>query len=374
MVMAGERPVPFLRAEFPPAIADAVAPVLTSGYVGAGPVVAQFERSIQSYLRAPDVICTSSGTAALSLAYQQLGAVSGAKALSTAMTCAATNLPLLHAGVEVVWLDVDPRTGNVTPASLEHTMRAHPDARLAVIVDWAGTPCDYEGLRRVALSHGIPVVLDAAQSFGSAVNGSRVPTVGDYVCYSFGPTKMLSSIEGGAVLTADDVAAQRLRAARWYGIDRDARDPVAFWQYDITEPGHRYTSNDVFATIGLQMLARLDERLRLQRRMAAIYLARLADLSGLTLPPVESSVNPNFWMFTVTVERRANFIRKLHDHAVHAATPHNRNDRLTCFSGLPRRDLPGLTDFAENYVCLPIGIWLSEDDIERVCQVIRSGW
>src|SRR4051794_22184546 len=106
MAMSADRPIPFLRAEFPTEIVHDVMAVLTSGYVGAGPVVDKFEFAIQEYLGAPDVVCTSSCTAALSLAYQELGAPD-AKVLSTAMTCAATNLLLLHMGTEIIWLDVD---------------------------------------------------------------------------------------------------------------------------------------------------------------------------------------------------------------------------------------------------------------------------
>lgn len=372
--MSAEQPIPFLRAEFPAEIVDKIMAVLTSGYVGAGPVVDDFELAIQEYLSAPNVVCTSSCTAALSLVYEELGATRGTRVLSTAMTCAATNLPLLHAGSEIIWLDVDPHSGNVTPQTLATALAEQPEVHLAAIVDWAGMPCDYEGLRKVAQSHGIPVVLDAAQSFGSTVDGSRLPSLGDYICYSFGPTKILSGVEGGAIVTRHHGSARKLRSARWYGVDRAARDPVAFWQYDILEPGHRYTTNDVFATVGLHMLKRFEARLETHRRVAAIYMSRLADVVGLTLPVIGSSIAPNFWMFTITVDRRADFIRKLHARDIHAATPHNRNDHLSCFAGRPSRDLPGLTHFAEHYVCLPVGPWVSEEDAERVCEVIRTGW
>jgi dTDP-4-amino-4,6-dideoxygalactose transaminase len=130
----------------------------------------------------------------------------------------------------------------------------------------------------------------------------------------------------------------------------------------------------VFAAVGLQMLRCLDARLEAHRRVADIYLSRLNNVGGIVLPLVLRSVDPNWWMFTVTVERRFDFMRKLHARNIHVATPHNRNDRLTCFARTATNELPGLQHFAEHYVCLPIGPWVSKDDAERVCDVIRSGW
>jgi dTDP-4-amino-4,6-dideoxygalactose transaminase len=235
-------------------------------------------------------------------------------------------------------------------------------------------PCAYDEVRAVAKEAGIAIVLDAAQSFGSTVDGRTLPTVGEYICYSFGPTKILSSVEGGAVVNAGRPAPQSMRRARWYGIDRAARDPVNFWQYDITTPGYRYTSNDVFAAVGLQMLRCFDARLEAHRRVADTYLSCLRDVDGIVLPRVAPSVEPNWWMFTVTVERRFDFMRKLQAKNIHVARPHNRNDRLTCFDGTTANELSGLLYFAEHYVCLPIGPWVSQESAERVCDVIRSGW
>jgi len=374
-VGTGEVPwLPFLRAVIPPDITTVLEPVFASGYVGAGRRVREFEHALEAYLGAPQVLCTSSCTAALTLAYVQLGVRPGDVVLSTPITCAATNVPLIHLGATIVWIDVDAGAGNVTPATLDAAFRAWPHARAAVVVDWAGTPCDYAGLDTVARAHGAHVVLDAAQSFGSTSRGSLLPSVGDFICYSFGPTKMLSSVEGGAVISRDAGAAEAIEAARWYGVERDARSPLEFWDYDIVNPGYRFITNDVFATVGVYMLQRLASRLATHRELAALYRGELERVPGLDIAAVPSDVDPNYWMFTVTAERRSDLLRKLHGAGIHAATPHNRNDRLSCFRHLPAQDLPGATRFADTYLCLPIGPWVRLEDCARVCATIRSGW
>ena len=168
--------------------------------------------------------------------------------------------------------------------------------------------------------------------------------------------------------------ANRIRAARWYGIDRARRDPTEFWEYDIIRVGHRFTSNDVFATIGRRMLQRFPQRLATHRRIATIYEAELQAVRGLTLVPIPGNASPNYWMFTVHVEKRASFLRAMHAAGIHAATPHKRNDRLACFETGDDRELPGVTRFSESYVCLPIGPWVSEEDAHAICDVIRRGW
>lgn len=370
----GEPWLPFLQASFPPGVTSVLEPMFASAYVGAGPRVREFERALEAYLGASHLLCTSSCTAALTLAYLQVGVRAGDVVLATPMTCAATNVPLIHLGATIVWLDIDASTGNVTPATLEAGLRACPEARAAVIVDWAGTPCDYAGLGAVARTRGASIILDAAQSFGSTYRGSLLPSVGDFICYSFGPTKILSSVEGGAVITRDAGVAAAIRAARWYGVERDARSALEFWDYDIFEPGHRFITNDVFATVGTYMLQRFAGRLATHRALAALYRAELDATPGLALAAVPRDVEPNYWMFTVSAERRSDLLRKLHGAGIHAATPHNRNDRLSCFRRLPAQDLPGATRFADTYLCLPIGPWVRPEDCLRVCAAIRSGW
>jgi dTDP-4-amino-4,6-dideoxygalactose transaminase len=367
--------VPFLRAEFPPGMGVLLEEVLNSGYVGAGPRVDAFEAALAEYLGVPEVVCTSSCTAALTLAYAEAGVGPGSVVLTTPVTCAATNVPFLHLGARIHWMDVDPRTGNVTSDAMRGALEAEPGARTAVIMDWAGLPCEYEEIERLCAARGCTLVVDAAQSFGSTSHGRRFALGMATACYSFGPTKILSSVEGGAVATRDPAVATRLRKARWYGIDRGSRDPLRFWNYDIERPGYRFTMNDVFAAVGSTMLPRLNARLRHHREIADLYRAGLHGVPGLVLPPADSHLHSNYWMFTVLAESRDRLLARLHGAGIQAAVPHNRNDEMACFHAhRPREVLPGASLFTSRYLCLPIGPWVSAGDCERICTVIRSGW
>lgn len=368
--------IPFLKASFLPDIHEDLAGVLESGYVGPGDCVQRFEEALHSYLGAPSILVTSSCTAALTLAFINTGITDGSVVLSTPMTCAATNIPLLQLGATIEWLDVDPSSGNVTAETVIHGFNQHPEARVVVIMDWGGTPCEYPEIAEQCHRRDALLILDAAQSFGTAYENQLYPKDIDYVCYSFGPTKLLSAIEGGGIATKNDSSLERIRALRWYGILREGRDTLRFWDYKIQELGYRFVSNNLFATVGLRMLSVIEDRLRTHRNLASVYDASLGKLPGLRLGARPVNSRPNFWLYTILVEGRDRLIAKLHSDGIHAATPHQRNDHLLQAWNSSRSTgrLAGLTKFCEEYLCLPIGPWLQPTDVEKICQCISSGW
>jgi dTDP-4-amino-4,6-dideoxygalactose transaminase len=368
--------IPFLRANFPKGLHEDLAEVLDSGYVGTGDWVSAFEHALELYLGAPPVISTSSCTAALTLSYITAGVKQGSVVLSTPMTCAAANIPLLQLGAKIEWLDIDPLSGNVTGESVAEGFKRQPKAQAVVIMDWGGVPCDYAAIVAECRRRGTSLILDAAQSFGSLHEGRRYPHQIDYVCYSFGPTKLFSTVEGGAVVTGEHTVVERIRALRWYGIQRESRDRLRFWEYQVEELGYRFVSNNLFAAVGLRMLSRIEDRLRYHRELAREYDELLSGILGLRLGKRPHGSKPNFWLYTVLVDARESLISKLHSHGIHAATPHQRNDQLlAAWNDVPSSgDLVGVGEFNRKYLCLPIGPWIRLDDVEKICGLIRSGW
>lgn len=368
-------PIPFLRASLPSTLNDDLAEVLNSGYVGAGANVESFEHALEDYLGASTVLATSSCTAALTLAYIDAGIRQGSVVLSTPMTCAATNIPLLQLGAKIGWLDVDPFSGNVTSESVAQGFKRYPEAQAVVIMDWGGVTCDYSSILAECRLRNAPLILDAAQSFGSLHDGKRHPGDIDYVCYSFGPTKLFSTVEGGAIAINEHSDAERIRTLRWYGIRRESRDTLRFWDYHVEELGYRFVFNNVFAAIGLRLLSDIDARLSHHRMLAKIYDELLSGTPHLRLGKRLPTSDPNFWLYTTLVDEREQFLTKLHSHGIHAATPHRRNDQvLAAWNDENGFVFPGVNQFDQSYVCLPIGPWLQVDDIERVCELIKTGW
>lgn len=368
--------IPFLKAEFPENITAPLLDVFSSGYVGAGKKVCEFEKYLYNFLGQENLLCTSSCSGALTLAFTLAGIKRGTKVLTTPMTCAATNIPLLHLGADIHWIDINPLNGNVTGESLSSAIKHHPDSKVLVIMDWGGTPCDYHEIEKIANEHKITIILDAAQSLGSKYYNNYVGSSADFICYSFGPTKILSSVDGGAIITSNKKHVSQIKKLRWHGIDRSLRDPIRFWEYEVEEAGYRFSSNDIFASVGIEMLKILPDRILHHKKIAQTYQEGLKNVSGIIIPQTPNTIEPNYWMFTIIVENRSTLIKKLHSIGIHAAIPHSRNDNLGCFKSFKNRllELPGVDYFSSRYMCLPIGPWVDIDMANQICKEISHGW
>lgn len=368
--------IPFMMAQFPPEVPPLLSPIFSSGYVGAGPRVTSFEDALRSILKTSNVLSTSSGTAALTLVYSAIGISAETTVLSTPMTCTATNIPLVHLGAKIKWLDIDPLTGNVSAETLKRALESTPYASAAVVMDWGGNPCNYDEMTDICKHYNnLRLIADSAQAFGSKYKGKLIGTNADFHCFSFGPTKLLSCIEGGAVICKESTWLRALRCLRWHGIDRDNRDPIRFWNYDINRPGYRFTLNDVFAHIGEYLLSRLGARLERRRELAGIYDSELKHIDGLQILRRDANTEPNHWMYTVLAQGRESLMDKLHREGIHAATPHLRNDKMTCFIPYDASgQLHGVNQFSKEYLCLPIGEWVSNEQCVDICRTMRAGW
>jgi perosamine synthetase len=264
-----------------------------------GPRVPAFEEALVAATGARHAVAFSSGTAALHGAMASLALAPGAEVLTTPMTFAATANAILYVGAEPRFADVDSATLLLDPAAAVAALA--PGTRALVAVDYAGQPADYVALRAVAdAAPGgpIPIVADAAHSLGATRAGRRVGTLADLTVLSLHPAKILTTGEGGAVLTDDGDRAAFLRRFRNHGIGTELaarRD----WVYAMVELGYNYRLTDVMAALGTSQLARLDTFLASRRRLAARYRAALAGHWALDVQAVASDADPAWHLFVV---------------------------------------------------------------------------
>jgi len=282
-----------------PACAATATPCRWSDWLTTGPRVPAFEEALAASTGARHAVAFSSGTAALHGAMASLGLAPGDEVLTTPLTFAATANAALYVGAEPRFADVDPATLLVDPAAVGAALTARTRAILAV--DYAGQPADYEALRAVAdgASGGpIPVLADAAHSLGATRGGRAVGTLADLTVLSLHPAKILTTGEGGAVLTDDAGRAAFLRRFRNHGIATELaarRD----WTYAMVELGYNYRLTDVMAALGTSQLARLEAFLAARRRLAARYREALAGHWALDLQAVDPAAAPAWHLFVV---------------------------------------------------------------------------
>lgn len=345
----------------------AASEVLASGYIGQGERVEAFEGALAYYYRLPHrPVTVNSATSGLHLALTMTGVGPGSEVITTPMTCSATNTPIVHLGARIVWADVDPVTGCIDPNSVAGLVS--PRTTAIVAVDWAGRPCDYARLRQAA--PGVPIIQDAAHAGVGALTRPH----GDYVVWSYQAIKYLTCGDGGALFCPDP---ERARLLRWYGLDRTSGESFRCAQ-DITEVGHKWHMNDVAAAIGLANLPTARDNWLQQTRNAAHYATSLPDgQGGLTLPPWDSRCS--WWLYTVLVEERERFADFLATHGIETSQVHRRNDVHTAFAAAAWEDplavvgrRPGVDEFAARQLAIPVGWWLSNNELDHVCEVVRA--
>jgi dTDP-4-amino-4,6-dideoxygalactose transaminase len=273
----------------------AVTRTLTADWITQGPAIAEFERALAAHAGVAHAVAVANGTAALEAAAYAAGIGPGDEVITTPLTFAATANAVVHEGGRPVFADVEPRTLNIDAATLEGVASSRTRALFAV--DFAGLPCDYDALLPIARKHGWITVADAAHSLGGAYRGRAVGALADMTVLSFHPAKLITTGEGGAVLTDRADLAERLRRVRHHGLHYpDAKMP---WRNEIAEAGHNFRITDFQAALGSSQLAKLPRFRDARARLAQRYRDRLKTMEWLELPALPQERGHGWHLFVV---------------------------------------------------------------------------
>ena len=264
--------IPIMRPWLGAEEAVAVEGVLASGWVAQGPKVAEFEAAVCGALGAPHGVATTSCTTALHLALHALGVGPGDEVVVPSLSFIATTNAPRYVGARPVFADVDLETQNLTAETVERALG--PSTRAVIVVHQAGMPADVDAIAAICESRGVAVVEDAACAIGSTYRGRPVGAGDNLVALSFHPRKLLTTGEGGMLLTSDAALARRLRRLREHGMavsahDRHASRSVVVEAYE--ELGFNYRMTDLQAAVGLVQLGRLDAMVVERRSLADRY-------------------------------------------------------------------------------------------------------
>ncbi|HUY50774.1 MAG TPA: DegT/DnrJ/EryC1/StrS family aminotransferase [Streptosporangiaceae bacterium] len=281
--------IPVAGVDIRPEDVSAVAEVLRTGKLRQGAVTEKFENAFAARVGAGHAVAVSSGTAALHLAYLATFRP-GDEVIVPSFTFVATASMLLAVGAVPVFADVDPRTFTLDLRDVER--RITPRTRGIAGVHLFGNACDIDGLTAIASRHDLALVWDAAQSLGTEYRGREVGSYPAATCYSFYPTKNITTGEGGMVVTNDASVASALRLSRSQG---------AAGKYVHTQLGFNYRMTDMAAALGLQQFARLDDYLARRRENAMILSAGLADIPGVLTPLTAQHALHTYNQFSILV-------------------------------------------------------------------------
>lgn len=356
---------------------DAVVEVLRSDWLTTGPAVAAFEAELERITGSPAVTVTS-GTAALHAAYGGIGVTAGDEVITTPITFVATALTAAQLGARVRFADVSDDTANIDPAAVEALLS---DRTVAVAgVDYAGHPIDVDALRPLTRRAGAVLLEDAAHSIGGWYRGRQVGSLADVTCFSFFPTKNMTTAEGGAVACADSQLLARIRRFARIGVERDPaswRHPdEGGWWYEVSGFGVNYRLPDVLCALGLAQLDRLSTFVKRRAELVARYHTLLAGLPGLRLPIQRPDVDPAWHLYAVRVldGRRREVYERMRAAGILVQVNYIPVYWHPVFAdaGYLRGMCPVAERFYAEQLSLPLYPDLSDSDQDRVVEVLST--
>jgi perosamine synthetase len=357
----------------------AVADVMRSGWIGMGPRTQDFEKAFGEFVQVRYAVAVNTCTSALHLAVKllQLESRPGkTEVITTPVTFVSTNTVLLYEGLTPVFADVDPKTGNVTPASV--AARITPRTGAIMLTHFGGYACDLDGFAELGRRHDLPIIEDCAHACGAWYKERRVGASGNLCAFSFDAIKNLTTGDGGMLIAGSDANERRARSLRYMGLSKDAfkrvselKEKAYSWEYEVPEVGYRYHMNDIQAAMGLVHLKYLDEDNAHRERIARKYRQLLAGIPGVALLERAPDRKSGHHLFCILAENRNALADKMTRSGVIVGVHYNRNDVYPIF---PSSELPHAQQFCSCVMSLPLHLDLTDEEIEYVANVIRGGW
>lgn len=332
--------------------------VLTHGKYILGPEVAELEEKLAAYVGAKYCISCANGTDALQIAQMALGIGAGDEVITPGFTYIATAETVALLGAKPVYVDVDPKTYNIDAAKLEAAIT--PRTKAIIPVSLYGQCADFDAVNAVAQKYNLPVIEDAAQSFGASYKNRKSCNLTTIACTSFFPSKPLGCYgDGGAIFTNDDELAKVIRQVARHGQDR---------RYHHIRVGVNSRLDTLQAAILLPKLAILDDEISARQRVAENY-TRLFNQAGINSTPFIEAHNQSAWaQYTIQVDNRAEVQEKLKTlgipTAVHYPIPLNKQPAVAD----SRIHLPVGDLIAERVMSLPMHPYLTSEEQQKIVQ------
>jgi UDP-4-amino-4,6-dideoxy-N-acetyl-beta-L-altrosamine transaminase len=318
-LLPAPRFIPYGRQSIDERDVAAVCNILRSDFLTQGPTVPTFEKAVAQYCGAEHAVAVSNGTAALHLACMALNVGPGDLVWTSPITFVASANCALYCGAEVDFVDIDPRTYNLSPKRLEEKLKTAKAAgrlpKVVIPVHLAGQPCDMAAIYALSQEYGFRIIEDACHAIGGRYKNEPIGNCrySDITVFSFHPVKTITTAEGGMAVTNDPELSNRMARLRTHGITRDPTEmthaPDGPWYYQQIELGFNFRMADLQAALGISQLNRLDEFVAKRHAIAQRYDRLLADLH-ITTPWQHPDAYSGLHLYVIQL--KLNEIRKTH--------------------------------------------------------------
>jgi len=335
-----------------------------------GPNVDGFEKELSLKVGAGHAAALSSGTAAIHMALKAAGVDSGDIVFCPSLTFSATANPIIYQNATPVFIDSDFETWNMDPNALEEAFKKHPKVKAVLVVHLYGLSADLDPIINLCRKHNVPLIEDAAESLGTTYKGKHTGTFGDYGIYSFNGNKIITT-SGGGMLVSDK--KERIEKVRFWATQ--ARDKARHYQH--SELGYNYRMSNVSAGIGRGQLKVLEKRIAKKKYIFEFYKRELANYEDIEFMPINEWNEPNCWLSCMTVTgdvKPLDIMLALEEKNIESRPiwkPMHMQPYYKSYDFIGA----GISEkIFESGTCLPSDTKMTDEDLERICGIIKSLW
>jgi perosamine synthetase len=344
---------------------DAITRVVESGMIASGPETIAFEKEFAEFIGCRYACAVNNGTSALCLALAAIGVSPGDEVITTPMTFIATANAIMSCGAKPVFADIDEQTYNLCPQAVE---KAITEKTVAILpVHLYGLPADMLALRKVADEHDLYLIGDAAQAHGSSIGEQKVGTLADIECFSFYPTKNMTTGEGGMVTTNNEELFHMLDSIRNHG-----RPDSTLGQYEHIRFGLNLRTTDIGSAIGRVQLRKLPLFNKTRERNANMLLDGLKGIPGIILPSTPDGFHHVWHQFTIRSENRNSLSSSLQKEEIETRIYYPRLIQDYPHLEVNRSSCPVAEQIVTEVISLPVHPGLSVQDVDRIIAAIKK--
>ncbi len=347
--------------------------VFSTGWLGLGSTVFEFENKLKNYLGAKHVLAINTGTTALHIALDAFGIKDGDEVIVPSLTFCASIQVITALGARPVFCEINPDNLNIDVSDVKK--RITNKTKAIMPVHYCGQACDMDALVEFGKNHNIVIIEDAAHAFGSSYKGKKIGSFGDATCFSFDPIKNLTCGEGGAIALSDDTIAELIRKKRILGIDKETwhrfRNERA-WFYEVTTQGYRYHMSNINAAIGIAQFKKFESFIHRKKEIVQKYNDAFMDVDGLkSLSWNLEETAPFTYIVRVLNGAREDLIAFLNEKGVGTGIHYIPNHLQPFFKPFAT-SLPVTEQIYEEILTLPLYYDMTDENVATVIEAVSD--